>query len=69
METEVKSPQAKTVLLTGITGFLARHIALQLLQKGYLVRGSLRSLAARNSDKASKTPEPRSRISASSRQT
>lgn len=31
------------VLLTGATGFIARHIALQLLERGYLVRGTVRS--------------------------
>ena len=34
-----------TVLLTGISGFLGSHIALQLLNKGYKVRGSLRNMA------------------------
>lgn len=33
-----------TVLLTGISGFLGSHIALQLLNAGYKVRGSLRNL-------------------------
>lgn len=33
------------VLLTGISGYLAGHIALHLLQAGYQVRGSVRSLA------------------------
>lgn len=37
------------VLLTGISGFLGGHIALQLLAQGYTVRGSVRSL-----DKAEK---------------
>jgi len=32
------------VLLTGISGFLGSHIALQLLKKGYEVRGSVRNL-------------------------
>jgi dihydroflavonol-4-reductase len=32
-----------TVLLTGITGFIAKHIALQLLQAGHAVRGTARS--------------------------
>ncbi|ORE88041.1 NAD-dependent epimerase/dehydratase family protein [Aurantimonas sp. 22II-16-19i] len=31
------------VLLTGATGFIARHIALQLLLQGYRVRGTVRS--------------------------
>lgn len=34
----------RTVLVTGIGGFLAQHVALQLLEQGYRVRGSLRSL-------------------------
>lgn len=33
-----------TVLVTGIGGFLARHVALQLLEQGHRVRGSLRSI-------------------------
>lgn len=32
-----------TVLLTGISGFIAKHIAARLLSAGYTVRGSLRS--------------------------
>ena len=34
----------KTVLLTGASGYIAKHIAVQLLNKGYHVRGSLRTL-------------------------
>jgi len=34
-----------TVLLTGITGFLGGHLALELLNSGYHVRGSLRNPA------------------------
>ena len=37
------------VLLTGISGFLGGHVALELLRQGYTVRGSVRSL-----DKAEK---------------
>lgn len=37
-----------TVLVTGIGGFLARHVALQLLKQGYRVRGSLRSIEKSN---------------------
>jgi dihydroflavonol-4-reductase len=33
----------KLVVLTGITGFIAKRIALDLLEAGYAVRGSLRS--------------------------
>lgn len=35
----------KTVLLTGASGYIAKHIALQLLEAGYNVRGTVRSLA------------------------
>jgi dihydroflavonol-4-reductase len=34
----------ETVVLTGISGFIAKHVALQLLAAGYHVRGSLRNL-------------------------
>ena len=34
----------RTVLLTGISGFIAKHIAVQLLDEGFAVRGSVRSL-------------------------
>lgn len=35
---------AQTILLTGITGFIAKRIALELLNNGYTVRGTLRNL-------------------------
>lgn len=35
----------KRVLLTGISGFVGQHCAVQLLEKGYTVRGSLRNLS------------------------
>ena len=34
----------RTVLLTGISGFIAKHIAVRLLDEGFAVRGSVRSL-------------------------
>lgn len=37
--------ERESVLLTGITGFLGSHTAIQLLNKGYAVRGTLRDMA------------------------
>ena len=34
----------KTLLITGITGFLGGHMALEALRRGYHVRGTLRSM-------------------------
>ena len=45
----------KKVLLTGITGFIGQHCAVELLKNGYAVRGSLRSLS--KADRAAKTIE------------
>lgn len=39
--------QDETVLVTGVTGFIAFHCALQLLDRGYRVRGTVRSPAKR----------------------
>ncbi|WP_108813513.1 SDR family oxidoreductase [Loktanella sp. Alg231-35] len=36
---------SKTVLLTGASGFIAKHIALQLLEAGHHVRGTVRDLS------------------------
>ena len=36
---------ARTVLVTGISGFIAKHVALAFLEAGYDVRGTLRSMA------------------------
>jgi len=35
---------AEQVLITGISGFIAKHLALQLLGRGYAVRGTVRAL-------------------------
>ena len=35
----------KKVLLTGISGYIGNHCAVELLKKGYSVRGSVRSLS------------------------
>ena len=34
-----------TVLLTGASGYIGKHIALELLNQGYTVRASVRSLS------------------------
>ncbi|WP_050928589.1 SDR family oxidoreductase [Aestuariivita boseongensis] len=36
---------SKTVLVTGATGYIAKHLVLQLLDAGYTVKGSARSLS------------------------
>ena len=38
-------PPGSTVLVTGANGFIGSHIADQLIQAGYLVRGTSRDLA------------------------
>ncbi len=37
---------SELVLLTGISGFIAKHVALELLRQGYQVRGTVRQKAA-----------------------
>ena len=36
---------SKKVLLTGISGYIGNHCAVELLKSGYAVRGSVRSLS------------------------
>ncbi len=38
--------RAPLVLITGLTGFIAKHCALDLLRHGYRVRGTVRSLSS-----------------------
>jgi dihydroflavonol-4-reductase len=47
---------ADTVFLTGASGFIAKHIIVQLLNAGYHVRGSVRSLARGDEVVAAVTP-------------
>ena len=46
----------KIALLTGASGYIAKHIALQLLQAGYHVRGSLRDMARAEDVRAALAP-------------
>ncbi|WP_019956639.1 NAD-dependent epimerase/dehydratase family protein [Yoonia vestfoldensis] len=46
----------KIVLLTGASGYIAKHIALQLLQAGYHVRGTVRDLARGDAIRAALAP-------------
>lgn len=46
---------ADTVVLTGVTGFLGGHLALELLASGYHVRGSLRNPARADAVRAALT--------------
>ena len=45
-----------TVLLTGASGYIGKHIALQLLEAGYTVRASVRSSAKADEVLAALTP-------------
>ena len=46
-----------TVLLTGASGFIGKHITLQLLNEGYTVRASVRSQAKAEEVRRAVTPE------------
>lgn len=41
--THLPQNESKTILVTGVNGYIASHIALLLLRKGYVVRGTSRS--------------------------
>lgn len=47
---------SQTVLLTGISGYIAKHIAVRLLNANYHVVGSLRSLSRADEIRAAVTP-------------
>jgi dihydroflavonol-4-reductase len=47
---------AETVLLTGVSGFIAKHIALKFLNAGYNVRGTVRRLDRGEEVRAAVTP-------------
>jgi dihydroflavonol-4-reductase len=46
----------KTILLTGVSGFIAKHVALKLLNAGYDVRGTVRRLDRGNEVRAAIAP-------------
>ena len=41
-------PTNQTILVTGASGFIAIHCIIQLLEQGYQVRGTLRSMNREN---------------------
>jgi dihydroflavonol-4-reductase len=46
----------ETILLTGISGFIAKHCALKLLNAGYAVRGTVRSMGRADGVRAALRP-------------
>jgi dihydroflavonol-4-reductase len=46
----------ETILLTGISGFIAKHIAVKLLNAGYRVRGSVRDMSRAHEVRAALAP-------------
>lgn len=54
---------SQTILLTGVTGFIAKRIAHDLLAKGYHVKGSLRALSRADEVRAAVGPEGLDRLS------
>jgi dihydroflavonol-4-reductase len=47
---------AETILLTGVSGFIAKHVAVKLLNAGYDVRGTVRRLDRGDEVRAAVTP-------------
>ena len=45
--------QKPTVLITGVSGFIAKHCAVEMLKSGYGVRGTVRSLERADDVRAS----------------
>jgi dihydroflavonol-4-reductase len=45
IKVKIKFEQMKKVLLTGISGYIGLHCAVELLKQGYIVKGSIRSLS------------------------
>lgn len=43
MSSELAIPKGSTVLVTGVNGLIASHVADQLIQAGYNVKGTVRS--------------------------
>lgn len=43
MSSELAIPKGSTVLVTGANGYIASHVADQLIQAGYKVKGTVRS--------------------------
>lgn len=44
-ELKTTIPKGSLVLVTGVTGFVASHVAKQFLERGYKVRGTVRDIA------------------------
>lgn len=47
-----------TVLVTGATGFIAKHCIAELLRQGYRVRGTVRNLSRGSTQQASRSLPP-----------
>ena len=56
MQRSTEGLAIQTIVLTGISGFIAKHMALQLLNAGYAVRGTLRNSAREAEVRAALAP-------------